>query len=815
MQPAEGYGALPVDLHVPPQGYHPYYSVLEMRKEKSRDAARSRRGKENYEFYELAKLLPLPAAITSQLDKASIIRLSISYLKLRDFSGRGDPPWSREGPLHTSKGGHPGSRSVGVTVGAELFERHQGTHILQSLDGFAFVLASDARFLYVSETVSIYLGLSQVEMTGSNVFDYVHHQDHAEMAEQMGISLSQASTSPSSTTSDDGSSVTGGPSTPTGPDRPAPIMTLNSNSMYKGLERVFCIRMKSTLTKRGCHFKSSGYRVVLLLTHLRPQYSFSHNRKNPPVIIGMVALAIALPPPSMNEVRLESDMFVTRLTFDFRIVHCEPRVSELLDYTAEEMTGKNMYLLCHGQDVQKLRQCHIDLIHKGQVMSEYYRVMNKTGGYTWIQTCATIICNNKSSEEQSIICVNYVLSGTEYQNYVMDCSQMRHTNNLKSDETSNSEKDNSLDKEGRGNNPAVENIKPIASSPKITRGDGSTESENLNGDALIQLRSSNECTQMGSLNKTTSSENSALSFLEEGRSKANEEDEGNGNETRSEDDFVDERRRKRRLEPPSVSAEAEADGPEGKHSSLEGTSGRNGVFLVDAPSDDSDGTAKEGGKRVARPWRRSPDGAYSRAADDPDAAFAPPPPEAPGDFGPETGCRAAQRSAIQWIGAPGAALPASAFLRQLYANRESVIRSGARPGRPSYYGRAPPAADCYAAQTAAEAYGPPAGYAPAPDCFAEARGAAPSPGDEFRPSPVDVSAFSEAGLSHPRHYAAAEAPPSHLPLKPRVFVRPGSVDPSVYDRQQSYAPHGFGPYHPPTKSSHPANGVAWYPRPHS
>lgn len=67
-----------------------------MRKEKSRDAARSRRGKENFEFYELAKMLPLPAAITSQLDKASIIRLTISYLKLRDFSGHGDPPWNRD-----------------------------------------------------------------------------------------------------------------------------------------------------------------------------------------------------------------------------------------------------------------------------------------------------------------------------------------------------------------------------------------------------------------------------------------------------------------------------------------------------------------------------------------------------------------------------------------------------------------------------------------------------------------------------------------------------------------------------------------------
>lgn len=33
---------------------------------------------------------------------------------------------------------------------------------MQSLDGFALALAADGRFLYISETVSIYLGLSQV-----------------------------------------------------------------------------------------------------------------------------------------------------------------------------------------------------------------------------------------------------------------------------------------------------------------------------------------------------------------------------------------------------------------------------------------------------------------------------------------------------------------------------------------------------------------------------------------------------------------------------------------------------------------------------
>lgn len=61
-------------------------------KEKSKNAARSRREKENAEFLELAKLLPLPSAITSQLDKASIIRLTTSYLKMRTVFPDGKTP---------------------------------------------------------------------------------------------------------------------------------------------------------------------------------------------------------------------------------------------------------------------------------------------------------------------------------------------------------------------------------------------------------------------------------------------------------------------------------------------------------------------------------------------------------------------------------------------------------------------------------------------------------------------------------------------------------------------------------------------------
>ncbi len=59
-------------------------AAVEMKeKSNTENEARSRREKENAEILELARLLPLDAAITSQLDKASVIRLTTSYLGMR------------------------------------------------------------------------------------------------------------------------------------------------------------------------------------------------------------------------------------------------------------------------------------------------------------------------------------------------------------------------------------------------------------------------------------------------------------------------------------------------------------------------------------------------------------------------------------------------------------------------------------------------------------------------------------------------------------------------------------------------------------
>lgn len=50
--------------------------------------------------------------------------------------------------------------------------------------------------------------------------------------------------------------------------------------------------------------------------------------------------------------------------------------------------------------------------------------MNKNGGYTWIQTCATVVCSVKNADEQNIICVNYVITGRENSDLILDQCQL-------------------------------------------------------------------------------------------------------------------------------------------------------------------------------------------------------------------------------------------------------------------------------------------------------------------------------------------------------------------------------------------------------
>ncbi|XP_059797501.1 single-minded homolog 1 isoform X3 [Balaenoptera ricei] len=346
-------------------------------KEKSKNAARTRREKENSEFYELAKLLPLPSAITSQLDKASIIRLTTSYLKMRVVFPEGlGEAW-----------GHSSRTSPLDNVGREL-----GSHLLQTLDGFIFVVAPDGKIMYISETASVHLGLSQVELTGNSIYEYIHPADHDEMT-----------------------------------------AVLTAHQPYHShfvqeyeIERSFFLRMKCVLAKRNAGLTCGGYKVIHCSGYLKiRQYSldmspFDGCYQN----VGLVAVGHSLPPSAVTEIKLHSNMFMFRASLDMKLIFLDSRVAELTGYEPQDLIEKTLYHHVHGCDTFHLRCAHHLLLVKGQVTTKYYRFLAKHGGWVWVQSYATIVHNSRSSRPHCIVSVNYVLTDTEYKGLQLSLDQI-------------------------------------------------------------------------------------------------------------------------------------------------------------------------------------------------------------------------------------------------------------------------------------------------------------------------------------------------------------------------------------------------------
>ncbi|XP_050535387.1 single-minded homolog 2 isoform X2 [Daktulosphaira vitifoliae] len=348
----------------------------EMR-ERSRNAARTRRENENAEFLELAKLLPLPSAITSQLDKASVIRLTTSYLKMRHVfpDGLGDA-WGAATPLNHVK---------------EACIKELGSHLLQSLDGFIFVVGGDGKIMYISETASVHLGLSQVELTGNSIFEYIHQADHDEMISVLS------------------------------PHHLPPNLMPTDNMMLNfEVERAFFLRMKCVLAKRNAGLTTGGYKVIHCSGYLKI-------RQFPGLeTVGLVAVGHSLPPHAITEIKLHSNMFMFRASLDLKLIFLDARVSQLTGYEPQDLIEKTLYHYIHGCDIMHMRFSHHTLLLKGQVTTKYYRLLARDGGWVWVQSYATIVHNSRSSRPHCIVSVNYVLSESE----VKDVRLSVHNSNV-------------------------------------------------------------------------------------------------------------------------------------------------------------------------------------------------------------------------------------------------------------------------------------------------------------------------------------------------------------------------------------------------
>ncbi|TDH15399.1 hypothetical protein EPR50_G00030450 [Perca flavescens] len=350
----------------------------EQRKLRSRDAARSRRSQETEVFYELASTLPLPRRVCTHLDKSAIMRVALSFLRLHHLlrPGKNQKEESEE--------------QDGEEEEEEEEEDPMDAFYPQALAGFVMVMTEEGDMIYLTDNVSKYLGITQLELLGQNIYDFVHPCDEEELRDLL---------------------------TP----RPGSSKKLLAEQPS---ERNFFLRMKSTLTSRGrtVNIKSATWKVFHCSGHMR---QLSGGSTSPSVGGVMTLLCEPIPHPSSVEFPLDTCTFLTRHSMDLRFTHCEGRVTELVGYKPDDLIGRSAYEFYHALDSSHINKSLHTLLSKGQVSTRHYRFLANSGGFVWAETQATVLYNSKMSQPEAIVCLNFILSAVEQPDVVFSVEQIR------------------------------------------------------------------------------------------------------------------------------------------------------------------------------------------------------------------------------------------------------------------------------------------------------------------------------------------------------------------------------------------------------
>ncbi|XP_047450086.1 hypoxia inducible factor 1 subunit alpha, like isoform X1 [Mugil cephalus] len=338
----------------------------EQRKLRSRDAARCRRSQETEVFYELAHTLPLPRRVATHMDKAAIMRVTLSFLRMNRLL-RPDGEQKEEEDEDPMDSFYP-----------------------QALAGFIMVMTEEGDMIYLTENVNKHIGITQLELLGQSIYDFVHPCDQEELRDLL-----------------------------------TPRPGVNKKSQTEQLtERNFFLRMKSTLTSRGrtVNIKSATWKVLHCTGHIRP---FGGVSTSPPADRVMTLLCEPVPHPSSVEFPLDTCTFLTRHSMDLRFTHCEGRVTELVGYKPDDLIGRSAYGFHHALDSDHINKSLHTLLSKGQVSTSHYRFLANSGGFVWAETQATVLYSSKTSQPEAVVCLNFILSAVEQPDVVFSVEQTR------------------------------------------------------------------------------------------------------------------------------------------------------------------------------------------------------------------------------------------------------------------------------------------------------------------------------------------------------------------------------------------------------
>ncbi|MBN3304081.1 AHR protein, partial [Amia calva] len=334
----------------------------------------------NSELDRLASLLPFPEEVTSSLDKLSILRLSVSYLRAKNFFTIALKNRSCKG-VTANTSNHDNNKDAGL-VDSWLPE---GELLLQALNGFVLVISSEGLIFYASHTIQDYLGFHQTDVMHQSVFELIHTEDQQEFRKNLHWALN-----PPSVAEEEAS-----PPCENGEANPS-LITYNpdqlppENSSF--LERSFVCRFRCLLDN------SSGFLVLNLLGRLK--FLHGQNRRAEdgcpvPPQLALFAIATPLQPPSILEIRTKNMIFRTKHKLDFTPMACDAKGKIVLGYTEAELRARGTgYQFIHAADMLYCAENHVRMIKTGESGLTVFRLLTKENRWKWVQANARLVYKN-------------------------------------------------------------------------------------------------------------------------------------------------------------------------------------------------------------------------------------------------------------------------------------------------------------------------------------------------------------------------------------------------------------------------------------
>ncbi|XP_024150435.1 aryl hydrocarbon receptor nuclear translocator-like protein 2 isoform X1 [Oryzias melastigma] len=368
-------------------------------REPHRQIEKRRRDKMNNLIDELSAMIPACQPMARKLDKLTVLRKAVQYLK-------------------SLKAGTSGA-FTDTTCKPSILPHDDLWHLLlRTANGFLLVVRCDrAKILFISESVSKILNFSQLELTGQSLFDFIHPKDINKVKEQ----LSSSELLPRQRLID----------ASTGVQVPveAPVRT---HHMSTGARRSFFCRMKHSRVAgkhedkhalpnaskkkdgyRYCTLHCTGYMRSWPSSQLDPEGdAVDKDTSSMSCLVTMCRLHSHVSYQVPKDVKVRATEFVTRCAIDGKFTFVDQQATTVIGYLPQEVLGTSCYEYFHQDDLQHLAAKHRQVLRsKEKIETQSYKFKTKYGSYISLQSQWFTFTNPWTKEVEFIVSLNRVVPG--------------------------------------------------------------------------------------------------------------------------------------------------------------------------------------------------------------------------------------------------------------------------------------------------------------------------------------------------------------------------------------------------------------------